>query len=97
MRTPAPLPRMQNEPVVRLMAGDLVDPDDVRAGLEAMRAEIDDGLRQVEEGREQLPDLPERARLLEVNHDFAERFLQLQREWLAEAERALGEETQGRS
>src|ERR687890_117516 len=33
VRTPAPLPRVQNETVVRLVAADLVDPDDVRAGL----------------------------------------------------------------
>jgi DNA-binding PadR family transcriptional regulator len=89
VRTPAPLPRMQNEPVVRLMAADLVDPADVREGLEAIRSQLEVAQAQVEEGRAQLPDLPERARLLAINHDYAQRFLDLQREWLAEAERAL--------
>ena len=91
VRTPASLPRIQNEPVVRLVAADLVDPGDVRAGLAAMRGEIDEALAGVEEGRAQLPDLPERARLLEVNHEYAQRFLELQLEWLEQAERVLGE------
>jgi DNA-binding PadR family transcriptional regulator len=89
VRTPSPLPRVQNEPVVRLMAGDLVDPEDVRVGLAAMRAEIDAALAGVEEGRDLLGSLPGRAHLLEVNYDYAERLLNLQREWLDQAERAL--------
>ena len=91
VRTPASLPRIQNEPVVRLLAGDLVEPADVRGGLDARRAAIDEGLGQIAEGREQIAGLPERARLLEVNHDYAERFLNLQRQWLDDAERALSE------
>ena len=89
VRTPAPLPRIQNEGAVRLLAADLVDPADVRAGLAAIRGEIDAALAAIEEGRAQLSDLPERARLLAVNHEYAERFVKLQAEWLAEAERAL--------
>lgn len=91
VRTPAPLPRVQNEPVVRLMAADLVDSADVKAGLQALRSEVEGRLRQVDEGRSMMRDLPERARLLRVNHDYAERYLRLQLEWLAEAERALDE------
>lgn len=89
VRTPSPLPRIQNEPVVRLMAADLVDPDAVREGLRALRGEIDSAVRGVEEGLAQLPELPGRARLLGVNHHYARRFLELQDEWLGEAERAL--------
>ena len=33
VRTPASLPRIQNEPVVRLLAADLVEPENVREGL----------------------------------------------------------------
>ena len=32
------------------------------------------------------PELPHRAHLLMVNHRYAERMLELQREWLEEAE-----------
>ena len=41
VRTPATLPRIQNEPVVRLLAADLVDPAAVLEGLEAMRPDLD--------------------------------------------------------
>jgi hypothetical protein len=34
---------------------------------------------------------PERARLLEVNHRYALRLLELELEWLDDAERALAE------
>jgi DNA-binding PadR family transcriptional regulator len=87
--TPAPLPRIQNEPVVRLLAADLVDPAEVRAGLQALRAELAAAREGIEEGRAQLAGLPERGRLLAVNHDFAERFLELQSDWLDQAMREL--------
>ena len=91
MRTPASLPRIQNEPVVRLLAADLVEPENVREGLEAMRAEIDDALaRACRSAQERfVPELPHRAHLLMVNHRYAERMLALQREWLEEAEAVL--------
>src|SRR3954449_5069466 len=85
-RTPATLPRIQNESVVRLLAADLVDPDAVLEGLHAMHAEIDDALAAINVGRDRwAPTLPYRAHLLEVNHDYAERLLRLQREWLRQA------------
>lgn len=89
-RTPSPLPRIQNEPAVRLLAADLVDPMAVREGLTAMRDEIDAALEGVRQGQEGLASLPERARLLELNHDYAERLLELQRDWLDRAEQVLG-------
>ena len=90
VRTPASLPRIQNEPVVRLLAADLVEPANVREGLEAMRADIDEALARVQVAKERfVPDLPHRAHLLMVNHRYAERMLELQREWLEEAEEVL--------
>ena len=90
-RTPAPLPRAQHENVVRLMAADLVDPAAVREGLEALGDEVDAAMADVERALSTVSDLPHRERLLEVNHRYAKRFLQLQREWLRDAERALDE------
>jgi DNA-binding PadR family transcriptional regulator len=90
VRTPAALPRTQNESVVRLLAADLVDPEHVREGLKAMRAEIDEGLARVRVAMERfVPELPHRAHLLMVNHRYAERMLQLQLDWLEEAEAVL--------
>ena len=90
VRTPSSLPRIQNEPVVRLLAADLVEPENVREGLQAMRADIDDALASVRVAEERfVPELPHRAHLLMVNHRYAERMLELQREWLEEAEEVL--------
>jgi DNA-binding PadR family transcriptional regulator len=90
VRTPSPLPRIQNEPVVRLVAADLVEPGNVREGLAAMHADIDDALAQVKLAQERFaPELPHRAHLLMVNHRYAEKMLELQREWLEEAESVL--------
>jgi PadR family transcriptional regulator, regulatory protein AphA len=91
-RTPASLPRIQNESVVRLLAADLVDPAAVLEGLRAMHAEIDEAMAAINVGRDRwAPTLPHRAHLLEVNHEYAERLLLLHREWLDEAEAVLRE------
>ena len=89
VRTPATMPRTQNEPVVRLLAADLVDPAAVLEGLEAMRPDLDAALASVEHAQERTADLTHRAHLLEVNHRYAERMLALQEEWLAEARAVL--------
>jgi DNA-binding PadR family transcriptional regulator len=90
VRTPAALPRIQNEPVVRLLAADLVPPANVREGLAAMGAGIDDALAQVQVAQQRFaPELPHRAHLLMVNHRYAQKLLELQREWLEEAEDVL--------
>jgi DNA-binding PadR family transcriptional regulator len=90
VRTPAPLPRIQNEPVVRLLAADLVDPAAVLEGLQAMRADIEQALAHIAVARDRwVPELPHRSHLLQVNHDYAEKLLELQRAWLAEAEAVL--------
>jgi PadR family transcriptional regulator, regulatory protein AphA len=90
VRTPATLPRIQNEPVIRLLAADLVPPEAVLEGLEGMRPGLDDARASVSEAQERRGALAHRAHLLEVNHRYAARLLALQEEWLEEAERALG-------
>ncbi len=87
--TPAVLPRTQNEPIVRLMAADLVSPRGVLEGLAALREEIDAGLAGLAESRAQWERLEHRAPLLAVNDRYATRLLELQREWLEDAERTL--------
>ncbi len=90
VRTPATLPRIQNEPVIRLAAADLVDPAAVLEGLEAMRPDLEDALAGVDAGQERSAELPHRAHLLAVNHRYAQKLLALQADWLAEAEAVLG-------
>jgi DNA-binding PadR family transcriptional regulator len=89
VRTPAPLPRMQNEPVVRLLAADLVEPAAVLEGLHAVRPELDAALAAVEQAQQRASGLEHRAHLLAVNHRYAARLLALQAEWLAAAEAVL--------
>src|SRR3712207_718923 len=48
LATPAALPRMQQEPVVRLLGADLVEAATVATGLEALDGEIDAALAGVE-------------------------------------------------
>jgi DNA-binding PadR family transcriptional regulator len=92
VRTPTGLARMQQEPIVRLLAADLVPPDAVLEGLRPLREELQDAGRRVAESLSAAPSIGAgRARLLEVNHRYAQRLLELQLEWLDEAERVLGE------
>jgi PadR family transcriptional regulator AphA len=90
VRTPAPLPRMQHESVVRLLAADLVRAEAVAEGLPAMRAEVETALRHLRDARERWSrTLPHRIDLLSVNDRYAERLLHLQLEWLDDAEGVL--------
>jgi DNA-binding PadR family transcriptional regulator len=92
VRTPAPLPRMQHESVVRLLSADLVPPEAVAEGLAALRGEIEATLGQLQAARERWSvTLPHRVDLLSVNDRYAQRLLLLQLEWLDEAERVLAE------
>jgi PadR family transcriptional regulator AphA len=92
VRTPAALPRTQHEPIVRLLAADLVEPPAVLEGLQPLRAELEEARRNVEERRAAAGSLtPDTARVLEVNRRYALRLIDLQLEWLDEAERVLGD------
>jgi PadR family transcriptional regulator, regulatory protein AphA len=92
VRTPTGLPRMQQEPIVRLLAADLVAPDAVLEGLRPLRDELEAARAQVAARQAAASSIgPDRARLLDVNHRYAQRLLELQLEWLDEAERVLGD------
>jgi DNA-binding PadR family transcriptional regulator len=89
-RTPASLPRTQNENVVRLLAADLVPPEATIEGLQALRAQIDEQLAHLEAARERWSETaPHRIHLLAVNDRYAEGILRLKLEWLKEAEKTL--------
>ena len=90
VRTPVALPRIQNEPIVRLLAADLVPADAALEGLAGLRSEVEELLERSREQRERWPGtLPHREHLLSVNEDFAEGILRLTLEWLEEAEKTL--------
>jgi len=88
---PPALPRIQNEAVVKLMAGDILDNDDtLRATLLAVRGELDDQAERLVQARKRLDDLPHRRRYLLLIHELGTRLVQLQREWLEDVDRELG-------
>lgn len=89
-RTPAALPKIQNEGIVRVLASDLVPVDATLEGLAPLREQIEEQLAWVERARERRPQTaPHRAHLLAVNEIFGEGILRLQLEWLNEAEKTL--------
>jgi DNA-binding PadR family transcriptional regulator len=89
-RTPAAMPKIQNEGIVRLLAADLVPADATLEGLQALRGQIEEQLAHLNAARERWGEaLPHRAHLLSVNAHYAERALRLQLDWLDEAEKTL--------
>lgn len=89
-RAPAAFARIQNEPVVRLLAADVVGPEAVLEGLRALRTEIEELRGGIAEGEEVSSTLPHRERALLLNHRLARRLLDAHVEWLDEVERELG-------
>jgi DNA-binding PadR family transcriptional regulator len=89
-RTPVALPRIQNEPIARLLSADLVPADATLEGLAALRPLIEEQLEHLRRARDRWPETaPHRMHLLSVNEKFAEGILKLALEWLNEAEKVL--------
>ena len=89
VRTPTALPRMQQEAIVRVLAADLVDHAAILEGLAPLADELATADAEIRHALEVARSLPERRRLLEINHRYAARLIELQREWLEEARAAL--------
>ena len=89
--TPVAFPRMQNEPILRVLAADLVGDGRALEGLRALRADLDEIDADLDAAEEIARGLPHRERYLMLNHRLARRLVAAHREWLDEAERTLGE------
>jgi DNA-binding PadR family transcriptional regulator len=88
---PPALPRIQNEAVVKLMAGDILGDDEkLRATLLSVRGELDDQADRLLKARERLERLPHRRTYLLLIHELGARLVDLQRAWLDDVERELG-------
>jgi DNA-binding PadR family transcriptional regulator len=91
LREPPSFPRIQNEAVAKLMAGDVLGDDaGLLDALLGLRDEIEDQQRKLDEARARLAALPHRRTYLLLIHDLGNRFLQLQRDWLDDVEAELG-------
>jgi DNA-binding PadR family transcriptional regulator len=94
--TPASLPRVQDEPVVRALAADIADPEAIASGLEALRAQLDERAAALDDAERIAASLPEREAVLLTNHRYARRVLEAERRWLDEIQHALRGGDQGR-
>jgi DNA-binding PadR family transcriptional regulator len=90
LATPAGLPRIQNEGIVRLLAMEFAEPETVLSGLAPMRDEIAAGHAWLASAEEIEPTLPHRQRALRINRRLAQRMLEAQTAWLDEVEAEFG-------
>ncbi len=90
---PPAFPRIQNEAVAKLMAGDILG-DDARLleTLTGLRRELEAQQAKLDGARERLRALPHRRKYLLLIHELGEGFLQLQRDWLDAVEAELRKE-----
>src|SRR4051812_4563728 len=89
-RTPVGFPRIQNEPIVRVLAADLVGDERALEGLRALRADLDEIDAALDAADAVAGRLPHRERYLRLNHRLARRVVDAHRDWLDEVERELG-------
>ncbi len=79
---PAAMPRVQNEPIVKLLAADFSDDATIAASLSGLRDGIQRAYRELDEMERRALQLPHRTRYLRMINDYARRSLDAQSEWL---------------
>lgn len=89
MAEPTAFPRMQLEPIVRLLAADIAGEHAVLASLRALRAEIADLNARLDVAEAMAETLPQRRRHLLLNHRLARALVEAHANWLDEVEREL--------
>jgi DNA-binding PadR family transcriptional regulator len=82
-------PRLGADPILRLLAADLVGERASRESLLAMREDLDDLRRRLDSADEVAATLPHRSKYLKLSHRLARRVLDAYGEWLDEIEREL--------
>jgi DNA-binding PadR family transcriptional regulator len=87
---PPAFPRIQNEAVLKLMCGDIVEDDEkLLDALLTLRDEIEAEQTKRDEARERYEAIPHRKRYLLLNHKLGTRLLEVHRQWLDDVEREL--------
>jgi DNA-binding PadR family transcriptional regulator len=84
-------PQLGADPILRLLAADLVGEAPVRASLLQMREDIADLRVRLEDADEAAHSLPHREKYLLLNHRLAGRVLDAYEQWLDEIERELNQ------
>jgi DNA-binding PadR family transcriptional regulator len=86
---PAPLPRIQNEAAVKLLAADFSDDDTILASLAGLHQQLATSYRNLEHLEQRAERLPHRTRYLRLLNELARRTLDIQRDWLEHVEQEL--------
>jgi len=82
-------PRLGADPIVRLLAADLVGERPVKDSLLSMREDLDDLRARLDVADEVAKSLPHREKYLRLNHRLARRVVDAYEDWLQEIEREL--------
>jgi DNA-binding PadR family transcriptional regulator len=88
-REPVTFPGIPTQPIVRLMAADLVGTEPVRASLQTLRSDITDLLARLDVAEAAAATIPHRERILLLNHLLARSVLQAHLDWLDAVEQEL--------
>jgi DNA-binding PadR family transcriptional regulator len=83
-------PQLNADPILRLLAADLVGEAPVRESLLRMREDLDDLRSRLDAAEEAAAALPHREKYLHLNHRLARRVVDAYGDWLDEVERELG-------
>lgn len=89
LKTPAPLPRVQHEAAIRLLAADMVPESVTREALLPLRADLDQLDALMDESEQHAHALPHRERYLLLQLSLIRRVIQAHRDWLDEVEHTL--------
>ena len=84
-------PRLVTDPILRLLAADLVGEAPARASLLQMRDDIADLRSRLADADVAAGSLPHREKYLRLNHRLAERVLDAYQQWLEEIELELNQ------
>jgi DNA-binding PadR family transcriptional regulator len=87
--TPVHYPRMEHEPLTRVLVADLVGEAPVRESLGTLRDDIADLAARLDEAEAAADRLPHRRKYLMMGHRLNRRLLEAHLEWLDEIEREL--------
>ena len=82
-------PQVGADPILRLLAADLVGEAAVKDSLLSMREDLDDLRARLDEADEVAKTLPHREKYLRLNHRLARRVVDAYDEWLHDVEREL--------
>jgi DNA-binding PadR family transcriptional regulator len=93
---PVPFPGIPTQPIVRLLAADLVGVEPVLESLRALRSDITDLLARLDVAEAVAATIPHRERILLLNHRLARDILEAHLDWLDGIDRELLPAPRGR-